>query len=67
MRVIVFTGAVSGVLRIQTFHVICDGILTSEIFLTCSKHSAKMLARFLVCRAEVHIGGFANGWKGVDM
>ena len=26
-----------------------------------------MLARFLVYKAEVHVGGFANGWKGVGM
>ena len=67
IRVIVFANAESGVVRIQTFGAICDGMLTSEVFLTCSKHHAKMLARFLVYKAEVHIGRFVNGWNGVSM
>ena len=67
IRVIVFAGEESGVVGIQTFGAICDGIVTSEVFLTCSKHHAEMLARFLVYKAEVHVGGFANGWKGVGM
>ena len=67
IRVIVFPGAESGVVRIQTFGAICDSMLTSEVFLTCSKCHAGMLARFLVYKAEVHIGGFANGLNSVGM
>ena len=67
IRVIVFASAESGVVRIQTFGAICDGMLTSAVFLTCSKHHAEMLARYLVYKAEVHISRFANGWKGVGM
>ena len=65
MRLIVFAGAESGVVRIKTFGAICDGMVTSKVFLTCSDHHAEMLARFLGYKAEVHIGGLANGWKGV--
>ena len=67
IRVIVFAGTESGVVRIQTFGAICDGKVTPQDFLSCSKHHAEMLARFLVYKAEVHIGGFVNGWKGVGM
>ena len=65
--VIMLGGVESGMVRIQTFGAICDGMLTSEVFLTCNKHHAEMLARFLVYKAEVHVGGFTNGWKGVGM
>ena len=67
IRVIVLASAESGMLRTQTFGAICDSMLTSKDFLTCNKHHAEMLARFLVYKAEVHIGGFVNGWKGVGM
>ena len=26
-----------------------------------------MLAKFLMCKADVQVGGFASGWKGVGM
>ena len=67
IRVIVFAGAESGVVRIQTFGAICDGMLTSEVFHICSKHCAEIHARFLVYKAEVHVGRFANGWNSVGM
>ena len=67
IRVIVLASAENGVVRIQIFGASCDGMLTSKVVLTCSKHHAEMLARFLVYKAEVHVGGFANGWKGVVM
>ena len=67
IRVIVLASAESGLVRIQTFGAICDGMLTFEVFLTCNEHHAEMLARFLAYKAEVHVGGFANGWKGVGM
>ena len=67
IRVIVFASAESAVVRIQIFGAIYNGMLTSEVFLTCSEHHADMLARFLLYKAEVHVGGFANGWNGVGM
>ena len=67
IRVIVFASAESSMVRIQTFGAICNGMLISEVFLICNKHCAEMLDRFLVYKAEAHIGGFANGWKGVGM
>ena len=67
IRVIELAGAESGMVRIQIFGAVCDGMLTSKVFLTCSEHLAEVLVRFLVYKAEVHVGGFANGWKGVGM
>ena len=67
IRVIVFASVESGVVRIQTFSAICDGMLTSEVFLTYSEHHAEMLPRFPVCEAEVYIGRFANGWNSVGV
>ena len=63
IRVIVLAGAESGMVRIQTFGAICDSMLTFEVFLTCNEHHAEMLARFLVYKAEVHVGGFAKAGK----
>ena len=67
IKVIVHAGAGSGMVRVQTFGAICDGMLTYKVFLTCNEHCAEMVARFLLCKAEVHVGGFANGCKGVGM
>ena len=61
IRVIVLASAESGVVRIQIFGAICDGILISKFFLTCSEHHAEMLAGFPAYKAEVHATGFANG------
>ena len=43
IRVIVFASAESGVVKIQRFGAICDGMLTSKVFLTCSEHCAEKL------------------------
>ena len=67
MRVMVLAGVESGVVRIQTSSDICVGWYTSEVFLICSAHHEVIPARFFVYKAEVHDGGFANGWKGVGM
>ena len=67
IRVIMLAGAECGVVRIHTFGAICDGMFTSNVFLTCSEHCEEMLSWFLMYKAEVHGGGFASGWKGVGM
>ena len=67
MRVTVLAGAKIGMVRVQTFGAICDGMLTSKVFLICNEHHAEMLTTFLAYKAELHVGGFANGWKGVGM
>ena len=67
IRVIVLAGAESGEVRIHTFGDICDGMLTSDVILTCSEHGEEMPAWFLMYKAEVHVGGFPSGWKGVGM
>ena len=56
IRVIMFAGAESGVVRIHTFGAICDGMFTSDVFLTCSEHHEEMPAWFLTNKAEVHVG-----------
>ena len=63
IRVMVLSDAEGGVVRIQTFHAICDNMLTYEVFLTCNKHCEEILARFFAYKAEAHVGGFASGWK----
>ena len=51
ISVIVLASAESGMVRIQIFGAICDGMLTSKVFLTCSEHHVEMLARFLAYKA----------------
>ena len=67
IRVIMLAGAESAVVRIHTFGATCDGMFSSDVFLTCSEHHEEMPAWFLTYKAEVHVGGFASGWKGVSM
>ena len=67
MRVSVVVTAEGAVVNIQTFGAICEGILTSEVFLICNEHLVEILAVFLVYKAVVQDGGFASGWKGVGM
>ena len=45
IRVIVLVGAESGMVRIQTLGTICDGMLTSKVFLTCNEHHAEMICQ----------------------
>ena len=67
IRAIVLAGVETGVVRIQTFGTICVGMLTSKVFLICNEHWEEMLARFLAYKAEIHVGRFASGWKGVGI
>ena len=67
IRVMVLAGAESGVVRIQKFGATCDGMLTSKVFLICNEHCKEMLARFVAYKAEIPVGRFASGWKGVGI
>ena len=42
-------------------------MLVSEVFLICNEHLEVMLAKFLVYKAKVQVGGLASGWKGEGM
>ena len=68
MRVIVVVTAEGAVVKIQTFGAICEGILTSKVFLICNEHLVEILAVFLMhTKLVVQDGGFAGGWNGVGM
>ena len=61
MRVIVVVAAEGAVGKIQAFGASCEDILTSEVFLICKEHLAKILAVFLAYKAVIQDGGFASG------
>ena len=63
----VLAGVESGVVRIQTSSDICIGRGTSEVFFIFNEHCEVIPARFYMYKAEVHVGGFASGWKGIGM
>ena len=49
----------------QTLGVIDVGMFTVLAFLICSEHLFLMLALSLVYKADIHVGGFASGRRGV--
>ena len=57
--IVVLTAEGAG--NIQIFGTICEGILTSEVFLICNEHLVEILAVFLVYKAVIQDGGFASG------
>ena len=59
--------AEGAVVKIQTFSVSWEDILTSEVFLICNEHLVEILAVFLAYKAVIQDSGFANGWNGVGM
>ena len=67
MRVIVVATAEGAIVKIQTFGAICEGILTSKVFLIFNEHLVEILAVFLVYKAVVQDGGLASSWNGVGM
>ena len=67
MRVIAVDAAEGDVVNIQTFGASWEGILTSEEFLICKEHLAKLLAVFLAYKAVIQDGGFASSWNCVGM
>ena len=67
INVMVFTWAVSGVVRIHTSGAIWVGKFVSEVFHICNEHFEVISAVLLAYRVVMQDGGFASGWKGVVM
>ena len=67
INVMVFTGAVSGVVRIQTSGPIWVGKFIPDAFCICNEHFKVISTVLFVYRAAIQDGGFAKGWKGVVM
>ena len=67
INVMVFTGAVSGVVRIQTSGAIWVGKFISDVFHICNEHFEVISTVLFAYRAAIQDGGFAKGWKGVVM
>ena len=61
INVMVFAGAASGVVRIQTSGAIWEGKFVSDAFCICSEHFEAITTVFFVYRAALQDGGFANG------
>ena len=61
----VFAGAVSGVVRIQTSGAIWVGKFISDVFCICSEHLEAICTVLFVYRAAIQDDGFAKGRKGV--
>ena len=60
INVMVFTGAVTGVVRIQTSGAICVGRLVAEALCICSEHFEVISTVLFAYRAAIQDGGFAN-------
>ena len=67
INVMVFTGAVSIVVRIQTSGAIWVGKFVSDAFHICSEHCEVISAVLFAYRVAIQDVGFASGWKGVVM
>ena len=67
INVMVFIGAASSVVRIQTSDAIWVGKFVSDAFHICSEHFEVISTVLFAYRAALQDGGFANGWKGVVM
>ena len=67
IRVIVLTGAATGVISIQSSGVIWVGRAVVVVLPNCKEHLDAMLALLLAYRVAMHVGGLARGWKGVEM
>ena len=65
MSIIPDDTAVGGEVTTQTFGVIDVGMLKLLPNLICSEHLFLMLALSLVYKADVYIGGFVSGRRGV--
>ena len=67
ITVMVFTGAASGVVRIQTSGAIWVGKLVIDAFHICSEYFEVISTVLYAYKAAIQDGGFANGWKGMVM
>ena len=63
----VFTGAVTGVVRIQTSGAIWVGRLVAEALCICNEHFEMISTVLFAYKTAIQDGGFANGCKGVVM
>ena len=63
----VFAGAASGVVRIQTSGVTWVGRFIPEAFCICNEHFKVISPVCLAYKAAIQDDGFAKGWKGVVM
>ena len=61
INVKVFTGAVTGVVRIQTSGAIWVGRVVAQALCTCNEHFAVISSVLFVYKAAIQDGGFANG------
>ena len=67
INVMVFAGAASGVVRIQTSGATWVGRFIPDAFCICNEHFEVISTVLLAYRAAIQDGGFAKGWKGVVM
>ena len=61
IRVIVVTGAVTGVVSIQTSGIIWIGRAVVVVLHNCKEHLDAMPALLLAYKAAMHVGGLASG------
>ena len=67
INVMVFAGAASGVVRIQTSGATWVGRFIPDAFHICNEHLEVISTVLLAYRAAIQDGGFAKGRKGVVM
>ena len=67
INVMVFTQALSGVVRIQTSGAIWIGKFIPDAFCICNEHFEVISTVLLAYRAAIQDGGFAKGLKSVFM
>ena len=61
INVMVFTGTVTGVVRIQTSGAIWVGRVVAEALHICNEHFEVISTMFFAYKAAIQDGGFANG------
>ena len=61
INVMVFAGAITGVVRIQTSGAIWVGRLVAEALCICNEHFEVISTVFFAYKAATEDGGFANG------
>ena len=59
--IMVFAGAVTGVVRIQTSCAIWVGRIVTEALHICNEHFEVISAEFFAYKIAIQDGGFANG------